>query len=412
MDLSRKKALVIGCGLETDHVERLARDMEHVYYFTPCQERSPKFEKFATGMGIADNMEKVKGFMTYVDEVDLICFMDIGFGDHARYLKAHGYPVFGGTAEDLEEDRYFLKRVQEAAHLPVQKYEYIEGFEKLKAHLKAHKNQVVKNTFRGTRETFTAKNLESVEQLLEEIKFGYGPLHDMAEFICEEVLEGTEAGYDGFHGKSWIYPTLVGFSPTEAYLGKVCSKEEVPAILKQVIDKLDKILQRCDLSGPFSTEIFICKDKQPYLTDVTTRYAFPLSLIYTAAMENYSEFVYGLAHGEDIPPKFKGKYVGSVTVNCAHTEKNWTRIFFPDELREQIRLMDCVQDQKGHYSSVWHGYVDPVCIVSWGESYAEVVEDLKGLQGEVSGDEMTSAASDLDACLEAIEEGKKVGVSI
>ena len=107
-----KKFLVWDLSFGSEHVRRMAKDGHEVLYYTEFPETSPKFGRYAVGLGI-EGVKKIKKFFRYIDDVDYIMFLDIGRGDLCKYLRSKGYRVYGaGAGERLEWDRAWAKKIQ------------------------------------------------------------------------------------------------------------------------------------------------------------------------------------------------------------------------------------------------------------------------------------------------------------
>ena len=368
--------LAWGYGQDVEHVARLARDGNEIRYFTPFAGSSIKFENYAPGLGF-EKIDKIQYFFDSIDWADCITFFEIGAGDLASYLRrTTKIPVFGaGQAEKLENHREQMRQIQKDIGLPTQHTAIVTGVDNLRKYLKTHPNQVVKlDIFRGDCESFIVKNYDRMEIFIDEIEVAFGPFNEQYQFMVEDIIEGVEPGFDVFfNGKDYIKPYLWGFQVNESiYFGKYVN--ELPQPLQLVADKLKPMLQKYDYRGALSTEIRITKEGKPYLIDLTTRYPYPLSLIYTESIANYSEVIYKVAKGELVTIKPTGEYVGSLPMRAPHAEKHWVRMDFKGDINNIKTRM--AAKMNGIYYGI-KGMPEVVCCIAIKNSLSQVMESLK-----------------------------------
>lgn len=412
MNFKGKNILVWGTGIEVDHCTRLAHDAEIVYYFTPWIEQQ-KFIGYAYGQGLASNIKKTIHFWDHVDEADLICFFDIGAGDAAKYLRKQGKNVFGGgDGEKFEEYRYKFRLLQSKIGLSAQRTTLIKGMSALRQYIKKNPNVFVKiNLFRGDVESFHAKDFDSVEMIMDEIEAGFGPFKESFEFMVEEFIEGIEPGIDGFfNGKNWLWPMMWGWEINSSYIGKICHKrEELFPPMLEVMDKLIPVLQKVDYRGPLSVEGRIPSNGKFYLTDMTMRMAFPLSLIYTEYLTNYSDVIWSCAKGENIAPEYDGKYLGCLSASSNHSKDYWVRLIFPEKLRKNLKLEYSCKVDKYYY--IVKGGSGAIPLIANGNSYPETFTSLRGYSKKPDCTGYQENLQSLDEIEKVIAKSKRVGIS-
>ncbi len=339
MDFKDKSCLVFDTGGGLFHAERLARDFGKVWAFTPWADGSPKYENFCEGLGL-DNVEKVTGPWEYVDKADLVVFLDVGWGDQVDYLRRHGKTVFGaGKGDKLENDRFYMRTLQKKLGLPTQRTVQVEGVKGLREYLKDHPDKYVKlNIWRGNAESFYAKDLDSAEMMLDKLESDFGPHKNQYRFIVEDPIpDAVEIGMDAFfNGKDFIRPILWGVEAGRPYIGQIV--DELPAVLENFIAKITPELRKLNYRGAISNELRVVSPTKAYLVDMTCRFPYPLSVIFTEAIVNYSEVMYKTAAGEDVALEPRGKFVGCLPLSSPYTKENWLRIFFPKEELHRIKI--------------------------------------------------------------------------
>jgi len=112
------------------------------------------------------------------------------------------------------------------------------------------------------------------------------------------------------------------------YIGRVInSLGELPKPIQETILKLSQLLIRAGYRGMLSTEEFLnVRTGKHYFLDITVRGAYPLSLGYRYAIENFKDVVFNSAE-----PKFKGKYYVAVPFNVEETKNMYVNIKYPDK---------------------------------------------------------------------------------
>jgi hypothetical protein len=407
-----KAALVFDVGgLAVEHAVRLGQDFGKVYYYNVWQRSVPKFRYAAIGMGM-ENIETVKFPFNYINDVDLICFMDVGYGDIATFLRSLGKTVYaaGYGGEALEYQRYKFRKLQAKLGLPTQKTKLIRGTPDLREYLKTHKDVHVKlDIFRGDMESFGCKNYEEIEYLIDDMDVAFGPFKKDFEFCVETDVESQiEIGIDGFFSGDWVMPTLFGFEVGEPYIGKYTDK--LPPQCQKTADALAPVLKKLDYRGAISTEEFIVDDKDSYLIDITSRFPYPLSYAYTESIENYSELIYSIAEGKPLPIYPKDKYVMCFPVGTQNSEKNWTRIVMDDNLRPFFKLQFCSK-RDGKYYAV-KGQENGIAICVTGNNIDDMIDHTKDLLGEVDAEGLKKIGltEAMDKIKEEIDKAHDLGV--
>jgi hypothetical protein len=183
----------------------------------------------------------------------------------------------------------------------------------------------------------------------------------------------------------------------------------MPKVLSEVMDKLDPLLKKVDYRGPMSVEVRIVPDGTGYVTDMTMRFAYSLSLIYTEYLENYSDVVWAVANGQDIVPKFRTKYIGGLALITAHGKNNWTRLMFPDSLRKNLKLEYACKVGKYYY--LVEGCEDIGMLVYANNSIEKILAVLQDMSRHVECLELDTNLDSLRDIRKSIEAGRKIGLN-
>jgi len=325
------KALVMGTGIEFSHVLALAEAGVETYYYTDFVSTFPSFDDFASGYGFT-NIKKVHNPFSYVDKVDLIANFDVLSGDLLEFLKKKGYKTFGGgVAAELELNRSALKSALKVMKLPSPDYKIVKGYDNIPV------PSVVKlSIFRGSMETFILKNETQKKNLKTKLEIEFGAFLKEMEFVVEDLIDldknfvecGIDAFFDAEKG-GFQFPLLLGVEYRKGvYIGRVINNlAELPKPIQETVLKLSQLLIKAGYRGMLSTEEFVnLRTGKHYFLDITVRGAYPLSLGYRYAIENFKNVVFDSA-----PPKFKGKYYVAVPFSVDETKNMYVNIKFPDK---------------------------------------------------------------------------------
>lgn len=396
-------------GHGVEHAVRLAKDFGTVEYYTPWQKMGPTLDERSIGKNV-EGVTRIQQFMKDKEDVDLFYFASEGAGDLAQDLRDHGYRVFGaGLAEELESDRMLMRRLQKELGLPTQKTVKIKGCGNLQDYLEEHPNSVVKlDVVRGDMESFVADKLFLVQMQIHKMKYDFGPFKDDFDFIVEEKIDGHEIGFDGFFtGSDFILPCLWGLEHEYAYLGKY--DFDLPGILSNVMYRLSKLLESYNYRGAISVEVRCPSDSKAYLIDMTCRYPYPLSLIYTESIKNYSEVIMAVADGEQIELDPVAPYAGMCNVLTHYTEKSWALLEGAEKDRKHIK-MERMAKYDGSYYAV-RGEDNGFTLIGTDTSLDKVIDGIKeklevvncqGLEKDTIGQ--------IDKAKEEIEALEEIGV--
>jgi hypothetical protein len=408
--------LCIDSGLYLELAAGLARHGDKVYYYTDWTSSFfPKYEDFAIGLGF-DGVEKVKYFWDIIDKVDAIFCPDVHKNDMIAWLRKHfpEKPIYGsGQGEKIENSRWGLKKIISEIGLPLQESIKIKGIPALTEYIKKNPDKYVKiDIWRGTINSFYAKDYKSVELLLKDWEQALGIYADEFEFVVEEAIHtDNEFGVDTFFsGGEYSDYSYYGLELSKnSYLGKLVPTEKLPKPLLETMTKFKPVLKQLDVRSAVSTEEKIVTTAKHFFLDICMRAPNPLGLLYPEMIDNWPEMSWDIASNK--PPKLKSmyKYVGAVPLYSNHTENHWVKVDFNPKLRSNIKFMT-VCKKNGNYYAVKNSPEEVVCVLVAGDQTVDgVVKQLKKLAGEVDCYGIDKGAvGDLDRISETLNKAKEV----
>lgn len=410
--------LVVDNGLFVEFAAKLAQVYKKVYYHVPSTVAFPKINPAMIGYGYPGLELVTDPWGPFFEEVDLFCFPDIGFGQMQEYLESIGKTVFGSRmGEELELDRVATKELMKELGLPVGKYAVVKGTEELRKYLKGHNDQYVKvDKWRGTFESFYAKDYRSIETKLDEVEWTLGAFKYIMEFVCEDALpDCIEFGTD-----LWTvdgrYPVsiLSGFEIKNiCYLGVFKPFDELPEPFTRWNKAIAPILQAYRYRGPLSCEVRVGRDKKPYMIDATCRLPSPPNELYQEFYTNIGEIVWAAANGLMVEPVPIAKYGAQVTGMSGWAEKNWQPIDFPESIRRHVKLHNGALINGRYYSIPQVCELKEVCcVIGWGDSPEAAVDMVKDLAVQVEGYEVEFNVEAFDKADQEVEAARQFGLEV
>ena len=173
-------------------------------------------------------------------------------------------------------------------------------------------------------ETFSATSPEEAEVMLSgKGKGAFRVLGEDVEFIVEQALSGIEIGVDAwFNGKEFA-PIVADTIEMKGSGNATRFNKLEESIWQDTLLKFEPWLKRRGYAGMFCLEGFY-DGSEIYVTDVTPRLPYICSYAYPRLLDNYSEFMIGLAKGEEAEPKIAAKY--SVQIGVYTDEPDTWRV--------------------------------------------------------------------------------------
>ena len=426
MNISKLKIGVIDLGLWGEDAVRFARDAASVIYSVPNLDafKMPYKDKIMDGMEGVEQV-KIDEMFNRLDGLDMIWMPDNACAGIVEFLRRNDYPVGGvGAAEKIEIDRYYGREVQQKNGLPVQSTLPLKGVTQLRELMEKGgaafgrpdfpKKFYVKvdNDYRGVEESFPHVDWSSSEGTLDRIAYKLGPCKEDVKFVCEEMLEGPEPGYDAvtFNGEL-VFPTMGGYEGKGVgiIMRTYRSPDEYPPAYRLIHEGLAPEFARLGTRFFYSTELKMV-DKVPFLIDPTMRKAGPgTTAIQCELIDNYTEFAYGLSTGELINPIMKYKYSAACAFHSQEADKDWVRIKFPKDIRQWVKLrMACKKN--GNYYAI-PGFDSLGTVIGLGDSINTVISLVKDRMEQVKCKRIDTGIEHLTDLMKSIEEGRKEGIN-
>lgn len=416
MSLSNKVALVADNGLFCSFAQTLAREYGRVLYWTPWWSAFPKSNDRLIGSGL-DGIERVNEFFDVVDQADIVIFPDVYMGDLQTWLESKGKRVWGGRyGEELELDRWGLKRFLKKVGLPVPPGKRMVGIDALRQYLKEKDNVWVKvSLVRGDFETRHSQSYRLIEPWLDYLEHKLGAKKFVEEFIVEDAIEpAVEVGYDGYTvDGNWPETAIYGYEIKDTgYMGCVRPYQELPEPVREVNTKLAPALARYHYRGNFSTEIRYTPAKEPFLIDPCARLGSPPSEVYQELYSNWGEIMWGGAVGEMVEPKVVAKYAVEALIHSSWADKEWAPIYMEDDVRKWVKL-------RNHTRIAGKDYVVPQdvglpeigAVVGIGDSLIEAIQKCVEHAKQLEGFDIDIKLNALDEALVEIQKAEELGVT-
>ena len=328
-----------------------------------------------------------------------------------------------GSVERVETDRKWARwEVQAKNGLPTQATVWVQGVETLKDICKHPEEYFegdvkeffvkVPNEYRGISESFKHIDFKSSEPRIDYIAYKAQPYKEEMEFICEELLEGSEPGFDGI---TWegeiIYPTMAGYEiKKKTQIERVYrSASALPEVFHRIHEGLKPEFSKRNTRFFYSDEMIVDKSGVAYLLDPTMRLASPGGMaLQTELIDNFTDVCYGLATGSLIKPVMKYNYAAASPLHTLEAEKGFVNIGFPKELRRWVKLTQGCKVGADYYAVPPEIIV--ATVVALGNTAKEALELCKERIKEVKGNGLQADDSGLDKAAEVIAEGQKLGI--
>lgn len=414
-NLKDKVALVVDNGLFVSFAQTLSREFKSVLYWTPWWSAFPKSNDRLIGQGVP-GIERVNELFDVMDRADIVIFPDVYMGDLQVHLEEHGKRVWGGRyGEELELDRWGLKKFLAKVGLPVPPAERMIGTKKLREYLKENDDKWVKvSLVRGDFETRYASNYRLIEPWLDHLEHKLGAKKFIEEFIVEDSINpAVEIGYDGFtvDGK-WPETAIFGVEiKDQGYIGVVRPYAELPEPVRDVNKHLENALAKYRYRGNISTEIRYTPDGKSFLIDPCARLGSPPSEVYQELYSNWGEIIWNGAVGEMTKPKAVAKYAVEALIHSAWADKEWAPVYIPDDVRQWVKLRNhTVIEGKDYVVPQDVGLPEIGAVVGIGDTLLEAIQACKNHADAVEGFDIDIKLDSIDEALTEIQKSADLGI--
>lgn len=348
---SKQRWRFFDLGLFIHIAQRVAEDVGTVEYFSPWIGPFCTPHKAELGEGVP-GVTRIDNFYNGLDDVDCFVFPDVGMGDVVDDLRRRGKRVFGCgyKAENIEFDRFELRKQLAGRGLPVAPYKKVVGITALREHLKANPKKWIKvdNKYRGILETTYIEEYETCKTTIAEWEYKLGAYAETCPFLVEDPShpdDGVEMGDEQFfNGTSSLSIAQLGCEIKGiGYGGLFLPYEQLPGPIKHVSDMTWPIQKRGGLQGARSTEIRFGKKQTGgklvgYYSDACQRFGCPPSGTMSRGYKNITEIMYKVAGGEDVTPAPVSSHCAEIIVWSSEADTKDIAVKIKDKDMNRILL--------------------------------------------------------------------------
>lgn len=415
IDFKSKTVGWLDNGLFVDFAIRYASEFGRTLYWSPWASGFPKSNALMVGDGF-DEIERIRHFWDYLDEVDLWIVPDVYMADVQKHLVKLGKRVFGARdGENIELDREASKSIIAKLGLKVGPWKSIVGLSNLRAYLKEHENQWIKvSTVRGDFETFHAPNYDLIEPRLDELEWKLGAKKNIYEFVVEEGIDDVvEIGYDGWTvDGEYPSPIMTAYELKDlGMIGCVRNYEDLSEPVKLVNEKLAPYFKKHQYRGFFASELRVGHDGVPFLIDPCARAGTPSNELLQEFFTNWPEIWWNAAEGNMVKPEVAYKFGVISMIHSSWSNANWQAISFPDEVRQFIKLRNHTKiDGKDYVVPTEVGLPEIGGLVGVGDTIPEAIAHLNENAGKVSGYDLDIKLDSVAHALEIVKKGEEFGI--
>ena len=416
-DLSDVVAMVVDHGSSVNFARMLGRAYRKVYYYTPNLDEYPEMKQSCVGLGYPE-IEVVHDFYhDNYDDVDLLCYPDVGFGREQVRHEAEGKIIWGSKmGERLEQDRIFAKELFKKLGFAVGPYEVVTGIPDLRKYLKEHKDQWVKiSKWRGDFESFFSPNYKTVELDIDEREHNLGELKHITEFIVEDDLpDMVEVGSDTyFAGGRYPETAMAGIEiKDKMYAGLMKPTADLAEQIRGLNEALIPFFTESNYCCKFSTEIRIDKKGLAYPLDMTCRHPSPPGDIQDGLWSNMADIVWQGANGVCVDPKARAKYgVQIILLSDKTQEKMWQALEFPKSNEKYLAFKNSCHMNDRNYIIPLIGLKEFGSAIGYGHSLKDAFEMAAEVADSVEGSGIYWHKDAFEKAEEQFEKLDKQGLS-
>ena len=416
VSLKDKKLLVLDWGLFTAAAVRCAEEFGEVMLCRPDEGGFPRLNEGMVGAGMP-GIKLVHNPWKWAHKVDMVACFDLYFGDFAQECVRQNIPTWGALrGEDLEIERTATQKEQQKRGLPTPEFYRVVGVKAVREFLKGHKGiwWIKAERWRGVRESFKAESLEAVEPILRRIESEQGPLaEDLPFLVTADLPDRVEFGMDTYIVKG-EHPAIGcgGYEIKDCgYIGVAQPWEKFPEPVTRWFKAMQPVLASYGYRGWLSTECRVGKDGKPYYNDITTRMPAP-PFEAMIKMKNFPQVVWSVAHGQMLDPDFPAKYCAAVIIKTSSPD-DFQRVIVPKEDRDSVVVRyPCLREGMIQSIPQTVAVSETATAVAWGGSVREVIQRAEDIAKRVKGCDLHPCEDAMRKGLDAIEEGKRYGLSI
>lgn len=397
--MARPRILVVDNGAFLSFGQALVPDAD-VLYFSTWGAVAPSSKDAMVGRDVP-GIERVDSLWNYIDDVDVVAFPDIGFGDLQTHLRQNGYAVWGsGKAEMLEVDRWEFKRLLMKLGMPVVETRHVIGLDALRTILEKEDDLYVKTSFfRGDFESFHHVTWDLSEPWWQELAYRMGPHGPEMETLVEVPAPGSEVGFDGFviDGRFSTQSAWGIECKDHGYIGQTVSVSDLPSCLIEANEVLAEPLRVMGARSCYSNEVRVTEDGTAYISDPACRCGAPPFAAMSLWITNWVEIVVAGASGDLVEPEYAAPFAAEIelakqfkdTSMATWLEHQWLALEITPAALPWVRLRrPVVIDNR--WWSIPHSWLDIVgSAVGLGETPEEAIDAALRVADQVKGIQLT-----------------------
>lgn len=252
------------------------------------------------------------------------------------------------------------------------------------------------------------------ENYLQKLKFELGSVADIFEFNVFDPIDSViETGADGvvIDGIPSDY-IQYGYEIKDlAYVAKWVKYNDLPTIIKQVHDPINKLLGEYGYRNLFSSEIRVTKNNIPYMIDFSTRFGAPSHELILENVLNLADVLYQGAQGISIPLQIKYPYAAQANIISEYGCENDLVIDYQKEIEQFVKLRNVCKINNEMICKVQpYEYPEMGTCLGFGNTIQEAIENCKNVAKQIHGFDLQIRVDALDEGLKQIELGKSYGI--
>ncbi len=309
-------------ALSLDLAWQLEKEGHEVKFY--CHDQPEK----DVGEGFVD---KVDSWEEQKDWADIVVFDDVGWGSKADQLRKEGKFVVGGSSytDKLELDRDFGQNELKEAEVPILLSHNYTSFDEAIDFVKNNPDKYVikpSGAIQDEKELLFVgqeDNGADVLQVLEHYKSTWSK--KIKTFLLQKVAEGVEVAVGAFfNGKDFVLPVNINFEhkrlfpneigPSTGEMGTSMMWVKSSPVFDTTLKKMKDKIAASGYVGYIDINC-IANGRGIWPLEFTSRFGYPtISIQMEGITSEWGQFLYDLAHGNDVQLKTKKGYQVGVII--------------------------------------------------------------------------------------------------
>lgn len=157
--------------------------------------------------------------------------------------------------------------------------------------------------------------------------------------------------------------------------------------------------------------LYVRRNGKPFWSSNCGRCPSPPNELYQTMIENLGEIMWYGSEGTLIEPIYKAKYGIEVLIHSDWASENWQAIYFPEEIREWVKLRNACKIGDTYYIVPQSdGLPEIGAVVAIGDSIEECIKKVKEYAEQVEGYRLDIKIGSIENMKQVIEKSKKLGI--